>query len=100
MHWIAEKILFSAQLLAHFWDLAPPVLNKGILFIKKTREIRLSFFGEASKNSDALSFFAEASKISDAFNFMALSFLGGRVFLALFFFLNVQKISLGYWTDL
>jgi len=58
------------------------------LFKKKTRELRASFFGEASKNSDASSFFAEASKISDAFSF--------GVTIGLEFFGNVQKISLPY----
>ena len=63
----------------------------------------MSFFGEASKNSDALSFFAEASKISDAFNFgvkNGLEFFRRPSFFGLVFFENVQKLSLGYWADL
>ena len=74
-------------------------LHQSILFIKKTRELRASFFGEASKNSDSSSFFAEASKISDAFSFWVkngLEFFWRSSFFGLEFFENVQKISLKY----
>ena len=63
----------------------------------KTRELRATFFGEASKNSDSSSFFAEASKISDAFSFWVkngLEFFWRSSFFGLEFFENVQKISL------